>query len=146
MAYLRVILVLVNGIYEEEALLDNGFQIVSISRAITIASKIIWDLILSIQMQNMNGSLLQICVLVKNMLFILEKVTGLLQIHIIKKTLYQTLLKRFFDAITKSWVVNNKEENQTINITYLNIEMNIMLPTYKRGILSRRIDMASNFH
>ena len=80
------------------------------------------------------------------MLFILEKVTGLLQIHIIKKTLYQTLLRRFFDAITKSWVVNDKEENQTINITYLNIEINIMLPTYKRGILSKRIDMASNFH
>jgi len=116
------------------------------SKAITMASKITWDLSLSIQMQNMNGSLLQICVLVKNVLFILEKITVFLQVHIIKKTLYQILLKRLFDVITKSWVVNDKEGNQTINITYLNTEMEVILPTYKRGILSRRIDMVLNFH
>jgi len=41
----------------------------------------------------------------------LEKVTVLLQMYIIEKVLYQILLRQSFDAITKSWVVNDKERN-----------------------------------
>jgi len=64
-AYLRVISILVNSVYKEETLLDSGFQIVSMSRATVDASKITWDLSLNIQMQSVNGSLLQMCRLVK---------------------------------------------------------------------------------
>jgi len=48
MAYLRVIPVLVNGVTEEEALLDSGSQIVSRTRDVTAANKISWDPSLSI--------------------------------------------------------------------------------------------------
>ena len=80
MAYFRVILVFMDGVYEKKTLLDNRFQIVFMSRDTAIASKITWDMSLSIQMQSANGSLLQMCRLVKNMPFILKEVTILLQI------------------------------------------------------------------
>lgn len=76
----------------------------------------------------------------------LRKVTVLLQIYIIEKTPYQILLGQPFNAITKSWVVNDKEENQTINIICPNTEIEVAFPTYKRGTLPRRIDTGSNFY
>ena len=48
MAHLRVVLVLVNGVTEEEALLDSGSQIVSMMRDVAAANKISWDPGLSI--------------------------------------------------------------------------------------------------
>ena len=42
MAHLRVIPVLVNGVTEEEALLNGGSQIVSITRDMAAANKISW--------------------------------------------------------------------------------------------------------
>jgi len=50
MAHLRVVPVLVNGVTEEEALLDSGSQIVSITRGVAAANKISWDPSLSIQL------------------------------------------------------------------------------------------------
>ena len=57
MAHLRVVLVLVNGVTEEEALLNSGSQIVSMTRDVAAANKISWDPGLSIQLQSVNGSL-----------------------------------------------------------------------------------------
>jgi len=51
------------------------------------------------------------CGLVKNVPFILEEVTVLLQVYIIEKTPYQILLRQSFDTITKIQVVNDKERN-----------------------------------
>jgi len=56
-AHLRVVPVLVNRITEEEALLNSGFQIVSMTRDVAAANKISWDPSLSIQLQSANGSL-----------------------------------------------------------------------------------------
>jgi len=44
MAYLRVMPVLVNRV-TEEALLDSGSQIVSMTRDVAAANKISWDLV-----------------------------------------------------------------------------------------------------
>jgi len=48
MSHLRVVPVLVNGVAEEEAFLDSGSQIVSMTREVAAANKISWDLLLSI--------------------------------------------------------------------------------------------------
>jgi len=97
-------------------------------------------------MQSVNRSLLQMCGLVKNILFTLEEVTVLLQIHIIEKKLYHILLGKLFDTITESQMVNNKKGNLTINITYPNTGIEIVLPTYKRETLPRRMNKVLNFH
>ena len=58
MSHLRVVPVLVNRMAEEEALLDSGSQIVSMTWEVAAANKITWDPLLSIQLQSMNGSVI----------------------------------------------------------------------------------------
>jgi len=131
MAHLRVVPVLVNGVIEEEALLDSGSQIVSMTRDVAAANKISWDPGLSIQLQSANGSLSRTCGLAKNVPFTLGDVTVLLQAHIMETVPYKILLGRPFDTITKSTIVNDREGNQTINITCPNTETRAAIPTYK---------------
>ena len=47
-SHLRVVSVLVNGVAEEEALLNSRSQIVSMTREVVAANKITWDPLLSI--------------------------------------------------------------------------------------------------
>jgi len=131
MAHLRVIPVLVNRVTEEEALLDSGSQIISMTRDVAAANKISWDPGLSIQLQSVNGSLSQTCRLAKNVPFTLGDVTVLLQAHIMEMAPYKILLGRPFDTITKSMIVNDREGNQTINITCPNTGTRAAIPTYK---------------
>jgi len=81
--------------------------------------------------------------LVKNMLFTLREVIVLLQVE---KTLYQILLRRCFNINTKSQVVNDKKGDQTVNITCSNIGIEVVLSTYRKRTLSRKMDIISNFH
>jgi len=146
MAHLRVVPVLVNGVTEEEALLDSGSQIVSMMRDVAAANKISWDPSLSIQLQSANGSLSRTCGLAKNMPFMLGDVTVLLQVHIMEMALYKILLERPFDTITESTIVNDREGNQTINITCPNTGTRAAIPTYKRGSLPRKPETLAHFH
>jgi len=146
MAYLRVIPVLVNGVTEEEALLDSSSQIVSMTRDVAAANKISWDPGLSIQLQSANGSLSRTCGLAKNVPFTLGDVTVLLQAHIMETAPYKILLGRPFDTITESTIINDREGNQTINITCPNTGTRAAIPTYKRGSLPRKPETLVHFH
>jgi len=144
--YLRVVPVLVNRVTEEEALLNSGSQIVSMTRDMAAANKISWDPGLSIQLQSVNGSLSRTCGLAKNVLFILGDITVLLQAHIMEMAPYKILLGRPFDAITESTIVNDREGNQTINITCPNTGTRAAILTYKRGSLPRKPETLAYFH
>jgi len=146
MAHLRVIPVLVNGVTAEEALLDSGSQIVLMTRDVAAANKISWDPSLSIQLQSANGSLSRTYGLAKNVLFTLGDVTVLLQAHIMETAPYKILLGRPFDTITESMIVNDREGNQTINITCPNTGTRAAIPTYKRGSLPRKPETLAHFH
>jgi len=146
MVHLRVVPVLVNGVTEEEALLDSGSQIVSMTRDVAAANKISWDPGLSIQLQSANGSLSRTCGLAKNVPFTLGDVTVLLQAHIMETAPYKILLGRPFDTITESTIVNDREGNQTINITCPNTGTRAVIPTYKRGSLPRKPETLAHFH
>ena len=86
---------------------------------------------LSIQLQSTNGSLSRTCGLAKNVPFTLGDVTVLLQAHVMDVVLYKILLGRPFDIITENTIVNNREGNQTINITCPNTGTRAAIPTYK---------------
>ena len=78
MAHLRVVPAVINGIGEEEMLLDSRSQIVSITKKVAATNKVSWDPSLSIQMQSANGSLSRTCGLARNVPFTLGGVTVLL--------------------------------------------------------------------
>jgi len=132
MAHLRVVPAMINSVGEEEVLLDSGSQIVSMTKKVATTNKVSWDPSLSIQMQSANGSLSRICRLARNVPFTLEGVMVLLQVHVINAILYTVLLGQPFDTITKSWIVNDKEGNQTVCITCSNTGNKVVIPTYKR--------------
>ena len=145
MAHLRVVPVLVNGVTKEEALLDSGSQIVSMTREVAAANKITWDLSLSIQLQSTNESLSQTCGLAKNVPFTLGDVTVLLQVHVMETAPYKILLGRPFDTITESTIINDQEGNQTISITCPNTGTRAVIPTYKQGTLPKRPETLAHF-
>ena len=64
-AHLRVVPAVINGIGEEEVLLDSGSQIVSMTKKVAAANKVSWDPSLSIQMQSANRLLSRTCGLCK---------------------------------------------------------------------------------
>ena len=144
MAHLRVVPVVINGIGEEEVLLDSGSQIVSMTRKVAAANKVTWDPNLSIQMQSANGSLLRTCRLSRNVLFTLGGVTVLLQVHIMEDAPYTVLLGRPFNSITESQIMNDREGNQMVCITCPNTGTVVTVPTYKRGALPRKAAALAN--
>jgi len=72
MAHLRVVPAVINGIREEEVLLDSSSQIVSMTKKVAAANKVSWDPSLSIQIQSANGLLSRTCRLAKNVPFTLH--------------------------------------------------------------------------
>jgi len=144
-AHLRVVLAVINGVGEEEVLLDSSSQIVSITKKVTAANKVSWDPSLSIQMQSTNGSLSRMCGLARNIPFTLGGVMVLLQVHVMDAAPYTVLLGWPFDTITESRIVNNKEGNQTVCITCPNTGTKVAILTYKRGELPRKMENLANF-
>ena len=144
MSHLWVVPVLVNGV-AEEALLDSGSQIVSMTWKVVAANKITWDPLLSTQLQSVNRSLSRTCGLAKNVPFTLGDVTVLLQAHVMDMAPYKILLGRPFDTIIESTIVNDRERNQTINIMCLNTGARAAIPTYKQGLLSRKPESLLHF-
>jgi len=145
MAHLRVVPAVINGVGEEEVLLDSGSQIVSMTKKVAATNKVSWDPSLSIQMQSANGLLSRTCGLARNIPFTLGGVTVLLQVHVMDAAPYTVLLGWPFDTITESRIVNDKEGNQTVCITCPNTGTKVAIPTYKRGELLWKMENLANF-
>ena len=145
MAHLRVVPAVINGVGEEEVLLDSGSQIVSMTKKVAATNKVSWDPSLSIQIQSANGLLSRTCGLARNIPFTLGGVMVLLQIHVMDTAPYTVLLGWPFDTITESRIVNDKEGNQTVCITCPNTGTKVAIPTYKRGELPWKVENLANF-
>ena len=92
MTSLRVIPTLINGVREEEAILDSGSQIVSMPREVATACKLTWDPNLCINMQSANGGISQTCGLAKNVPFTFGEITVLLQVHVMEQAPLQCII------------------------------------------------------
>ncbi|KXN82289.1 hypothetical protein AN958_02754 [Leucoagaricus sp. SymC.cos] len=104
---LRVIPALINKVCEEEALLDSGSQIISMSHEAASTCKITWDPELTINMQSANGQIMKIYGLAKNVPFNFGNVTIHLQVHVMEQAPYRVLLGRPFNVITESQIANS---------------------------------------
>ncbi|XP_006462030.1 hypothetical protein AGABI2DRAFT_70863 [Agaricus bisporus var. bisporus H97] len=141
MENLRVIPAIINGVREEEALLDSGSQIVSMSRTAASESKLSWDPQLSINMMAANGQVTRTCGVARNVPFTLGNITVHLQVHVLEGAAYRVLLGRPFDVITESKILNSQEGKQYINLTDPSTKEQAMLSTYARGQLPKTADV-----
>ncbi|KXN92595.1 hypothetical protein AN958_04431 [Leucoagaricus sp. SymC.cos] len=101
-AMLRVILALINKVHKEEALLNSGSQIISMSHEAASTCRITWDPELTINMQSANRQITKTWSLAKNVPFNFGNVTIHLQVHVMEQAPYRVLLGRPFDVITES--------------------------------------------
>ena len=130
---LRSIYPLVNNARQEEALLDSGSQIVSMSKDAAISLKMSWDPDISINMQSAQGHVEPTLGLATDVPFTFGDLTVMLQVHIINKPSYKILLGWPFDALTRSTIQNEKDGSQMVTITDPASDHRIVLPTYPRN-------------
>jgi hypothetical protein len=144
---LRSIYPLVNNMRQEEALLDSGSQIVSMSKDIVVALKMNWNPDICINMQSAQGHVEKTLGLATDVPFAFGDLTVLLQVHVINKPSYKILLGRPFDALTRSRVQNERDGWQMITIMDPSSDMRVVLPTYPRGQEpSARVETVESFH
>ena len=89
---LRSIYPIVNNLRQEEALLDSGSQIVSMSKETAISLKMAWNPDICINMQSAQGHVEKTLGLATDVPFTFGDLTVMLQIHVINKPSYKILL------------------------------------------------------
>jgi hypothetical protein len=144
---LRSIYPVVNNMRQEEALLDSGSQIVSISKDAAITLKMSWNPDICINMQSAQEHVEKMLGLATDVPFAFGDLTILLQVHVINKPSYKILLGRPFDALTRSNVQNERDGLQIITIMDPGSDTRVVLPTYPRGQKpSASTEGAESFH
>ncbi|KXN92981.1 hypothetical protein AN958_09278, partial [Leucoagaricus sp. SymC.cos] len=107
----------INGCCSKEALLDNGSQIISMSREVAMSAHIFWDPDAAVLMQSASGHTEKTCGLAKDVPFHLGGIVVYLQVHILPNPPYQILLGQPFDVLTQSQVQNTTDGSQTLILT-----------------------------
>lgn len=130
---LRAIYPIVNKSLEEEAVLDGGSQIVSMSKEVALKLGMSWDPDIVIHMQSANKQVEKTLGLARNVPFVFNDITLYLQVHIVNEPAYRVLLGRPFDSLTESVIHNDRDGGQIITITDPNSGRRSTLPTYQRG-------------
>ena len=148
---LRSVYPLVNGVYQEEAVYDNGSQLVSMDEQEAISAGLIWDPSVTVLLQSANKQVEPSLGLARNVPFLFDDVTIYLQVHIVRNAAYRILLGRPFDTLTESEVRNSKDGGQTITITDPNTKRKRTIPTFERGKAPRTLNKnkaatVENFH
>lgn len=130
---LRTIYPKINKALEEEAVLDGGSQIVSMSKAVALKLGLAWNPDIVIHMQSANKQVEKTLGLARNVPFLFKDITLYLQVHIVNEPAYKVLLGRPFDSLTESVIQNDREGGQLITIKDPNTGRRATLPTYHRG-------------
>jgi hypothetical protein len=130
---LRAIYPMINGLSEEESIVDGGSQIVCMSEETARRLRLVWDPDFVINVQSANTQLEKTLGLAKNVPFRFDDVTLYLQVHIVRQAPYKVLLGRPFDTLTESEVKNTTDGGQTITITDPNTKRRCTIPTSTRG-------------
>lgn len=130
---LRAVYPLINGTGTEEAIVDGGSQIVSMSENAAVKLGISWTPDVIIHMQSANAQVEPTLGLARNVPFLFADMTLYLQVHIVREPAYSVLLGRPFDTLTESIVHNTSDGGQTITITDPNTRRRITMPTFPRG-------------
>ncbi|KAF9003208.1 hypothetical protein BDQ17DRAFT_1242178 [Cyathus striatus] len=130
---LRMVTCMVNGIKEEEALLDSGSQIISMSKETADTCRISYNPDITVPMQSANGQVQKTCGLAQNVPFRFGTLTIYMQVHVVFDPPYKILMGRPFDCLTESEVKNYIDGAQSVTIKDPNTGERCVIPTYARG-------------
>ncbi|KAH7917941.1 hypothetical protein BV22DRAFT_1025456, partial [Leucogyrophana mollusca] len=130
---LRSILPIVDNQMQVECILDPGSQIVAMAEEVCLKLALPYDPSVVLNMQSANGEVDQSLGLARNVPFCIGDITVYLQVHVLRKPVYQILLGRPFDILMASIVRNFDTTEQTITIQDPNTGRTATLPTIERG-------------
>lgn len=117
----------------EEALLDGGSQICSMSEESARRLNISWDPTVQIYLQSANASTAKTLGLARNVLINISGISAYVQLHVVPKTAYKVLLGRPFDVLMCTTIHNKRNGEQLITVQDPNSERALTVPTFPRG-------------
>jgi hypothetical protein len=130
---LRAIYGTVNGVVQEESLLDSGSMIISMSKKAAVESGLNWSPDVRIKMESASSHHELTLGLARNVVFAIGGLKFFLQIHILPNPPYRMLLGKPFDRLTTSTVKTFADGNTEVTLTDPNTKRSVVVPTYKRG-------------
>jgi hypothetical protein len=130
---LRAIYSVINGVGQEECLLDNGSQIVSMAKEVAVALGLTWNPKICINMESASGHVDRTLGLARNVVFRMGHLDIVLQVHILEDPPYQILLGRPFDMFTSSKIDNSNDGHTVVTLTDPNTKETCVIPMYKHG-------------
>ena len=130
---LRAIYSVINRTGQEECLLDNGSQIVSMAKEVAVTLGLTWDPKIRINMESASGHVDRTLGLARNVVFRIGHLDIALQVHILEDPPYRVLLGRPFDTFASSKIDNSSDGNTVITLTDPNTKDTCVIPMYKRG-------------
>jgi len=131
---LRAIFTNINGVGQEECLLDDGSMIISMAKTVATELGLTWDPDLRINMESASNHVERTLGIAKNVCFRIGGLNLFLQVHILDKPPYRVLLGRPFSVFTKCQTKTFQDGATEITITDPNTNATATVPTYKRGM------------
>ena len=130
---LRTIYATINGVGQEECLLDNGSMIVSMSKEVATQLGLTWDPLITIDMESASNHVERTLGIARNAKFTLGGLNFFLQVHILEHPPYRVLLGRPFDTLVRLITRTNDNGSSEVVLTDPNTKKVTVIPTYPRG-------------
>lgn len=130
---LRAIYCFINGIGQEECLLDAGSMIVSMSKQVAIQLGLVWDPTISIKMESASGHVEQTLGVARNVCFGMGGLKLYLQVHILENPPYRVLLGKPFETLGATVIQTYEDGSSEVVIKDPNTKRIAVVPTYERG-------------
>ena len=131
---LRAIFVNINGVGQEECLLDEGSMIISMSKEVATELGLTWDPEVRINMESASNHVEKSLGIAKNVCFRIGGLNLFLQVHILERPPYRVLLGRPFNVFTSCRTKTFTDGSTEITITDPNTKATAIVPTYQRGM------------
>jgi hypothetical protein len=130
---LRAIYCFINGIGQEECLLDAGSMIVSMSKQVAVQLGLVWDPTISITMESASGHVEQTLGVARNVCFGMGGLKLYLQVHILENPPYRVLLGKPFETLGATVIQTYEDGSSEVVIKDPNTKRIAVVPTYERG-------------
>jgi len=130
---LRAIYPKINGIGQEESLLDAGSMIVSMNKQVVIQLGLIWDPLIRIDMESASNHVERTLGVARNVPFDIGPVKLFLQVHILENPPYRVLLGKPFETLAATVIQTYEDGSSEIVVKDPNTKRIAVVPTYKRG-------------
>jgi hypothetical protein len=130
---LRAIYCFINGIGQEECVLDGGSMIVSMHKRVAVQLGLVWDPSISIEMESASNHIEQTLGVARNVCFGVGGLKLYLQVHILENPPYRVLLGKPFETLGSTVIQTFSDGSSEVVIKDPNTKRVAVVPTYERG-------------